>query len=969
MTPADEASRQERLQRILLLYVEEAERGVAPAKEAFLAEHLEFAAEIDEFIGSYQQVNRIVAPLQEAAPSSSPRSQDITALAERLPGRSTEAAGVSGDVVRGTELGQLGDFRLLREIGRGGMGIVYEAEQISLRRRVALKILPFAGGIDSRQLQRFRNEAEAAAHLHHSHIVPVFAVGSERGVHFYAMQHIEGQSLATVIAEMAAGQTSRQPLGEPSVVTGGRTTQTLGAMSTEHSTRSKRFYRHVAKIGRQVAEALEYAHQMGVIHRDIKPANLLLDARGHVWIADFGLAHFQDRVGVTVSGEVLGTLRYVSPEQAMAKKGLVDHRTDIYSLGATLYEFLTLRPVFDGKDRHALLHQIGFDEPQPPRTIEPAIPVELETIVLKALGKTPSERYGSAQELADDLERYLDDKPIHARRPTLVERARKWMRRYPSVVAAGVLLLIFGLVGFAVSTVLVSREQWKTQAAYDKLAVEQTRTKAAYEKLADEQERTKKAYRSEAHQRNLAERDFAQAQKAIELVVQFSEGELAHDPRQQDVRRRLLQTYLDYYEDFIELHADDPKAQATLTASRALVADILTELSSLHGMTLLTIIQDAVVQKDLALDADETKRVAQYAKSQSPPEPKEQGRPKSVPREKRSSDSAVVEAAIAEMLSADQRRRFQKIVLQVQQQGRHGFSDPKIVEELHLSNKQRERIRKIQNETYQAWADHVFRRKRIQDPSAFWTGVQNRILATFSLEQREKWAAMSGTPIAVDLREGYPFDGKNVNLPPGGALYGQSEITGAISVLHKDRDDFAGSGFGHKVHFDDRQYFAWRGKEIPPTEFEIAVSAGPLNWDERRSLASKEGPPPEPKNQSKKAAWQVLFRADDPSLWNTRSDDEARFAIPVSEAGDNIRFLRLKRMDTGESLIVPVTRTELTEMPRRSDRGGAAWNGSASDVYGGRHLGIAEGRSLRRSQKNSPEKEAPPPPPGPPPTP
>ncbi|HEX3314724.1 MAG TPA: serine/threonine-protein kinase, partial [Gemmataceae bacterium] len=698
MTPADEASRQERLQQILLLYVEDAERGAAPSREAFLARYPEFAAEIGEFIGSYQKVNRIVAPLQEAAPNSSRRSQDITAIAERLPGRSTEAAGVSGDVGRGTELGQLGDFRLLREIGRGGMGIVYEAEQISLRRRVALKILPFAGGIDSRQLQRFRNEAEAAAHLHHSHIVPVFAVGSERGVHFYAMQHIEGQSLASVIAEMSAGQTSRQPLGEPSVVTGGRTTQTLGAMSTDHSTRSKRFYRHVAKIGRQIAEALEYAHQMGVIHRDIKPANLLLDVRGHVWIADFGLAHFQDRIGVTVSGEVLGTLRYVSPEQAMAKRGLVDHRTDIYSLGATLYEFLTLRPVFDGKDRHALLHQIGFDEPQPPRTIEPAIPVELETIVLKALGKTPSERYGSAQELADDLERYLDDKPIHARRPTLLERTRKWMRRYPSVVAAGVLLLIFGVIGFAVSTVLVSQEQWKTQAAYDKLDFEQKRTKAAYEKLDDEQKRTQAAYRSEAHQRSLAERDFAQARKAIGLVVQFSEGELAHDPRQQDVRRRLLQTYLDYYEDFIELHADDPEAQAELTKSREDVAFILTELSSLRGMTLLTIIQDPVVQKDLALDAEETKRVAQYARSQFRPESKEPNSPKSSSREKQSTDSsAVVEAALGEMLSADQKRRFQKIVLQVQQQGRHGFSDPKIVEALHLANGQRQQIRKIQN--------------------------------------------------------------------------------------------------------------------------------------------------------------------------------------------------------------------------------------------------------------------------------
>ena len=433
--------------------------------------------------------------------------------------------------------------------------------------------------------------------------------------------------------------------------------------------------------------------------------------------------------------------------------------------------------------------------------------------------------------------------------------------------------------------------------------------------------------------------------------------------------RRLLQTLLDYYEDFLEVHADDPEAQAELTASRERVALILTELSSLRGMTLLAIVQDPAVEKDLALDVDQAKRIAQYSRSQNRPDPsREPGRPKSFPREKQSSDSAaVVEAALGEMLSAEQKRRFQRIVLQVQQQGRHGFSDPKIVETLHLTNGQLEQIRKIQSETHQAWADHLFKKKRLENPSAFWSDVQDRVLGTLGLEQREKWREMSGAPIAVEFREGYPFDGKNVNLPPPGPFFGGSDVTGAIVIYRKGWDDFAGSGFGHKVHIDDHQYFAWRGKEIPRTKFEIAVSAGPLNGEERRDLQAKEGPTPEPKSGPKQTNWQVLFRSDDPSIWNTRSPGDAKFAIPASEANDNIRYLRLKRMVTGESLIVPITCADLTEAPRRFDRGGASWNGSAAMEFGGSHLGIVESRPLRRPfPKNQTEKEVPPGPPPPP---
>jgi WD40 repeat protein/tetratricopeptide (TPR) repeat protein len=341
----------------------------------------------------------------------------------------------------------LGDFRIVREVGRGGMGVVYEAVQMSLGRPVALKVLPFAAALDARRLQRFKNEAQAAACLHHTNIVPVFAVGSERGVYFYAMQLINGQTLASVIAQLRQRQNEEEPTdpqrtsahspAPPATgATGEMDTPLAQALSTQRSTRSPAFYRSVARLGMQAAEALEHAHQVGVVHRDIKPGNLMLDVRGNLWVTDFGLAHMQSDTRLTMTGDLVGTLRYMSPEQALAQRVVVDPRTDVYSLGATLYELLTLRPVFAGSDRQELLRQIAFDEPQAPRRINRAIPNELETIVLKALAKNPAERYTTAQELADDLGRFLRDEAIRARRPTLVQQVRRWARRHRPVVAS-----------------------------------------------------------------------------------------------------------------------------------------------------------------------------------------------------------------------------------------------------------------------------------------------------------------------------------------------------------------------------------------------------------------------------------------------------------------------------------------------------------------------------------------------------
>jgi serine/threonine-protein kinase len=252
------------------------------------------------------------------------------------------------------QFGTLGDFRLLREVGRGGMGVVYEAEQISLNRRVALKVLPFAGALDAKQLQRFKNEAQAAAGLHHTNIVPVHAVGCERGVHYYAMQFIDGRTLAAVIAELRvlAGQDQSRPEpsselsaaaealvrgqtaperrsasnDQPTVASpapdgqGAAETVMQVVTSTGRSVRNPAYFGAVARLGVQAAEALEHAHQLGVIHRDVKPGNLLVDGRGNLWVTDFGLAHCQSQVGLTMTGDLVGTLRYMSPEQALAKR-------------------------------------------------------------------------------------------------------------------------------------------------------------------------------------------------------------------------------------------------------------------------------------------------------------------------------------------------------------------------------------------------------------------------------------------------------------------------------------------------------------------------------------------------------------------------------------------------------------------------------------------------------------------------
>src|SRR5262245_5603747 len=264
---------------------------------------------------------------------------------------------------------RLGDFEIGREVGRGGMGVVYEARQVSLNRRVALKVLSGGLGLTPKTVQRFRREAEAAAKLHHTNIVPVYATGEENGTHFYAMELIEGPSLDAVIRQMRQARQANPPTAPPSTpdelgATGpyidNSAPSASGAAALTSSSLSSdgHYFDTVAKMIADVADALEYAHQQGVIHRDIKPSNVLVSPDGRLSINDFGLARMLEHPGMTMTGEFVGTPAYMSPEQITAGRVPIDHRTDMYSLGATLYELLTLQPPFAGKGRDQLLAQV-----------------------------------------------------------------------------------------------------------------------------------------------------------------------------------------------------------------------------------------------------------------------------------------------------------------------------------------------------------------------------------------------------------------------------------------------------------------------------------------------------------------------------------------------------------------------------------------------------------------------------------
>jgi serine/threonine protein kinase/tetratricopeptide (TPR) repeat protein len=477
---------------------------------------------------------------------------------------------------------RLGDFRIVREVGRGGMGVVYEAVQESLGRHVALKVLPVHAVLDPTHLERFRREAHAAARLHHTNIVPVFGVGEQDGVHYFAMQFIEGQGLDEVLGELKRrADAVIVPNGSSQTVPGESTGTQSKAVSPADTLRTVdptdtisrpgshiNYFNHVARIGVEVAEALAYAHSEGVQHRDIKPSNLLLDRHGTAWVTDFGLAKAEGSDDMTQTGDIVGTLRYLAPERF---SGRSDERSDVYGLGLTLYELLTLRPAFDETDRSRLIRQITQTRPPAPRRLDRAIPRDLETIVLKAIDPDPHRRYASSAALAGDLRRFLDYLPIQARRSSALVRLGRWCRRNPALAAASGLALVALIGGLAATT-------WQWRRAEANLGVARDQQNRA-EQAVQESERNRAIAEVEARRAALEAEHAAQETSRASRLYGLAYGAVdelrdavADDAafRQltlQPLQRRVLGRALDFYEQLIVLQADDPKAKADVAAN------------------------------------------------------------------------------------------------------------------------------------------------------------------------------------------------------------------------------------------------------------------------------------------------------------------------------------------------------------------------------------------------------------------
>jgi len=579
------------------------------------------------------------------------------AMMERAGERTDPSGGASRPPTDGFQLDRevVGDFRILREIGRGGMGVVYEAQQQSLNRRVALKVLCPAVSRSPRQLRRFRREAEAAARLHHTNIVPVFGVGEDAGLHFYAMQLIDGVSFGDILDVLLTSGEGDWPIaeapgGDGEAGSAGFTVTEAASALLRRTARSRvrargvssdsasadcfvtrglgvgpgeggpdapdasprrvpagellrdlpEYWRRVAKIGISVARALGYSHEQGILHRDIKPSNVLLDRKGIVWVADFGLAKPADGEGVTNPGDVVGTIRYMAPEQF---NGLADARSDIHSLGLMLYELLTLRPAYATARHGHLIRQKMTAPPPPPRSIVPEVPRDLETIVLKACAIAPDHRYPRAEDLEADLKRYLEGRPIRARRVSVAEKLWRWARRNPVTAALStstMLLLLTAAVVFAVGKYRTDRALGllaveKARVEREKTRVESERAKAvrASDLLAAEKQRVESERAKAVAAGARATREYARAEAnlrgavaAFEQIMRNiasrgvpksfapEEGEAARAVTPADVA--LLETLLAFFDEFADRNVADLQVESARARRR--VGDIQKQL-------------------------------------------------------------------------------------------------------------------------------------------------------------------------------------------------------------------------------------------------------------------------------------------------------------------------------------------------------------------------------------------------------
>jgi len=550
------AEQQDRLAVVLDQFLSALESGAPLDANELAARHPDLREPLRLYLARLDELHHVSAGFANPAPShDSARSHSV----ETGPGE---------EAVLPPSTRRLGDFVLGDEIGRGGMGVVYEARQISLDRRVALKVLPFASILDARTIARFKNEAKAAAPLQHPNIVPVYAVGSERGMHYYAMQLIEGRPLDQVITQVRArfrpetpdrkrrnrAEDATQEIAAPAVSTIAVSPVTDTATSASRGTALQRmasrelprgeYYQTVLRLGIQAADALAAAHQEGIVHRDIKPSNLLVDHDGKLWVTDFGLARIQSDVALSRTGDVVGTWRYMSPEQARGDSPLIDQRTDVYSLGVTLWELLALRPAYQDDDRQALLRQLDQDSLPPLAPHCPDLPPDLETVVLKAMAHAREDRYTTADEFAADLRRVLEGKRPLARPPSWVDRLFRFARRHKRLVAATVIVAMFVAGLSTVAAIVTTRERLRAEKNFAR-----------------------------------AERHFREARRVVDRGAQLAER-LAEIPGAESLRRELLQETLTYYQRFVRDAGDDPQLQADIALTFSKIGALASEFGS-----------------------------------------------------------------------------------------------------------------------------------------------------------------------------------------------------------------------------------------------------------------------------------------------------------------------------------------------------------------------------------------------------
>jgi tRNA A-37 threonylcarbamoyl transferase component Bud32/tetratricopeptide (TPR) repeat protein len=474
MQPTPDAL-EEQLDEAVAAYLEAVERGSAPSREEWLARYPDLAEGLATYFADTDRVRCWTVPFCEAARGAAAAAPAVT---------------------------RFGDYELVREIGRGGKGVVYEARQISLHRTVALKMVRLDQHDEEIEKKRLRHEAETVALLDHPLILPVYEVGEQDGQLYFSMKLITGGSLAERLAEF-----SDQP-------------------------------RRAALTVVQVARAVHHAHQRGVLHRDLKPSNILLDADGRPYVADFGLARqLHGDSGLTQTGALVGTPSYMAPEQTVADRGATTVAADVYGIGGTIYALLTGGPPFTTASLYETVTQVRERAPEPPSRRRPTVGRDLETICLKCLAKAPEQRYASAEALAEDLERWLAGKPIHARRAGAVERLLKWARRRPGLAAlatACVLLLVGLLAGAGVY-------EW----------------------------RLREALRETAAQKERASANYREARAALRQILGHAASRSSNDvPRLRELQRAQEEDALAFFLKIAEQHSDDPEVRLDAALAR-----------------------------------------------------------------------------------------------------------------------------------------------------------------------------------------------------------------------------------------------------------------------------------------------------------------------------------------------------------------------------------------------------------------